>query len=176
MEMKEKASVKKKSFPAKVVSEKPIYAKSENKSENLLIENFVSLQRVMVNLSSKFDTLSNRISKLLDIFEISAKALAEKDFSSEKDTKESEKIFKKVDVLTEQNKIIARGLTLMNAKLSGEPEPQITRMPAPNFPRQRAPPLRAIPGQNVISMQNQGFEGYEKSISSNKSESQNIPR
>lgn len=41
--------------------------------ENVLVENFVSLQKVMTNLSLKFDNLTNQISKLLDLFEISAK-------------------------------------------------------------------------------------------------------
>ena len=46
--------------------------------EKILIENFVSLQRVMTNLSEKFDGLSNNISKLLELFELSATALAKK--------------------------------------------------------------------------------------------------
>ncbi len=46
--------------------------------DKALMENFVSIQRVMVNLSVKIDNLTGQISKLLDLFEISAKALAEK--------------------------------------------------------------------------------------------------
>ena len=48
--------------------------------DKALIENFVLIQRVMVNLSGKIDNLTNQISKLLELFEISAKALAEKNF------------------------------------------------------------------------------------------------
>ncbi|NMB66704.1 hypothetical protein GYA25_01435, partial [Candidatus Woesearchaeota archaeon] len=40
---------------------------------NKLIENFVSLQRVMTNLAVKLEDLSSQISKLLELFEISAK-------------------------------------------------------------------------------------------------------
>ena len=51
-----------------------------NNVEKALIENFISTQRVLVNLSIKIDGLATQISKLLELFEISAKALAEKNF------------------------------------------------------------------------------------------------
>jgi len=41
--------------------------------EELLIENFVGLQRAMINLSMKFENLSDNMSKLLNIFEVSAR-------------------------------------------------------------------------------------------------------
>lgn len=84
-------------------------------TEKILIENFVALQKVMTNLSFKFDALSNQISKLLEIFEISAKSLAGKEFSPEKN---QEDISKKLDTLSEQNKILARGVALMHEKSS----------------------------------------------------------
>mgnify|MGYP001597789853 CR=1 FL=1 len=89
----------------------------------ILVENFVSLQRVMTNLSIKFDNLAEQISKLLQLFEISAKALAEKEFSLEKGDKSSKKVLEKIDTLLEQNKIIARGLTLMHEKNAETPSP-----------------------------------------------------
>ncbi len=175
MKKKKKASAKKKNSPVKKIPRESPLPKSEVKVEHLLIENFVSLQKVMVNLSSKFDTLSSRISKLLDVFEISAKALAEKDFNLEKDTKDTEKILKRVDNLSEQNKIIARGLTLMNDKLSEEPRVSAPkRFPSQNPPTQKMP-LKAIPGQNVIPVSSE-FEGYEKSISSTKPEFKKLPK
>ena len=66
--------------------------KADNKIQQALLENFITLQKVMTNLSIKFDNLSDQISKLLDLFEISAKAMAEKDF--EKDEIKDEKISK----------------------------------------------------------------------------------
>ncbi|MAG79237.1 hypothetical protein CMI40_02575 [Candidatus Pacearchaeota archaeon] len=84
-----------------------------NNVEKVLIENFISLQRVMTNLSLKFDHLTNQISKLLELFEISAKSLAEKNMNLEDD---NQKINRKIDSLADQNKTIARGLTLMNDK------------------------------------------------------------
>ena len=40
--------------------------------------NFISLQKVLTNLSGRFDELSDNMSKLLQLFEISAKTFAEK--------------------------------------------------------------------------------------------------
>lgn len=111
---------------------------AENKFEKVLVENFVSLQRVMTNLVIKFDNLSNQISKLLELFEISAKTLAEKDIS-----KEDQKMMEKLDSLLEQNKVIAKGIILLNEK-GNPPEqeynitPPIT--PAQNVNVQRIPP------------------------------------
>ena len=63
----------------------------------------------------KFDDLTRRIDRLLDIFEISAKALAEKevDFNKPADNKE---IIEKLNNLLDQNKTIARGVALVHEK------------------------------------------------------------
>jgi len=81
-----------------------------------LINNFIALQKVLTNISIKFDNLSDQIVKLLEIFEISAKALAEKDFS-EFEKFDSKELSEKIDNLMEQNRTIARGLTLMHENL-----------------------------------------------------------
>lgn len=82
---------------------------------NILIENFVSLQKVMTNLAVKFDSLSGQITKLLDLFELSAKAFAEKNYSI-KDSEESQKTVEKLNTLLDQNKIIAKGIALLHEK------------------------------------------------------------
>ena len=87
----------------------------------IMIENFVSLQRVLTNLSVKLDGLTGQISKLLDLFDISAKALAEKDFEVEKDNK---KLVEKLDSLLDQNKIIARGVTMVHERMP-QPAPMM---------------------------------------------------
>ena len=121
--------------------------------EKILIENFVSLQKVMTNLSVKFDELSNQISKLLELFELSATALAKKDINFTKPFDE-EKIMGKLNNILEQNKTIARGLALMSE--GREPEktiqpamPQFRQSPAP-FPitkgeeRYQKPPFKGF--------------------------------
>lgn len=108
-----------------------------------LTDNFIALQKVMVNLSTKFDNLTTQISKLLNLFEISAKSLAEKGHISDA---VDPKISDKLDNLFEQNRVIARGLTLMNNHMAGEviqrrempPIERAKEMPQlPKLPKQR---------------------------------------
>ena len=89
-----------------------------SKIDKAIVENFVSLQKVMTNLSVKFNDLSDKISKLLDVFEISAKSLAEKDFKDFVKVNDEE-ILEKLDSLLEQNKVIAKGLIMIHEKGSG---------------------------------------------------------
>ncbi|OGJ13020.1 hypothetical protein A3K62_00530 [Candidatus Pacearchaeota archaeon RBG_16_35_8] len=123
-----------------------------NNVEKALIENFISTQRVLVNLSIKIDGLATQISKLLELFEISAKALAEKNFRMSGDMG-NERIIQKIDTLLDQNKIIARGLTLMH-ELGAKPE-------QPAYPAHGKapvePPVRESDG-----------EGYQRSIGSDE--------
>ena len=58
--------MKKESVSKKVESPKN---ERDIQTEKILVENFVALQKVMVNLSIKFDNLSGQISKLLELFE-----------------------------------------------------------------------------------------------------------
>ncbi len=82
--------------------------------EKTLIDNFVNLQRVLTNLSIKFDSLSENISKLLQLFEISAKSFVT---NQEDKGEENKDLLNKLDTLLEQNKIIAKGITLMEERL-----------------------------------------------------------
>lgn len=139
--------VEKKSVPVKKNETVEIKDKSKNSNEQkvsgaekVLIENFVSLQRVMTNLAVKFDNLSSQISKLLELFEISAKTLAEHG-----PTKEEKKIVERLDNLLEQNKVIAKGIALLHEKGISEQQ-YITPMP----PMQRIPIQGQIPERRII--------------------------
>ena len=70
--------------------------------EELLIENFVGLQHAMTNLSIKFGTLSDNITKLLMVFEESAKNFMQGGKGDDKD------LLKKINSLLDQNKTIAK--------------------------------------------------------------------
>lgn len=144
-----------KKTPIKIV--KKTFVKPVKKPKNVnevLVENFVSLQRVMTNLSLKFDNLTSQISKLLELFEISAKTLAEKNPDLREDNKE---VVKKLDNLLEQNKVIARGLTLLHESNSPQLPPQ---------PRQSQPPRNIMPPQTRVQKPVSRIEEYQKSISS----------
>jgi len=79
-----------------------------------LIENFVNLQKVLTNLTVKFDGLSDNISRLLQLFEISAKSFIQKQQGG---NSEDNDILKKLDTLLDQNKTVAKGLTLIEEKM-----------------------------------------------------------
>jgi len=83
--------------------------------EDLLLQNFVNLQKVLTNLSIKLDSLSENITKLLQLFEISAKSFAEKQASGNMDM--DNEFLSKLDNLLDQNKTIAKGLTLIEGRL-----------------------------------------------------------
>ncbi len=110
--IKKEESIEKKSKPTSQGSQEGV------RVEKVLIENFVSLQHVMANLAVKFDNLSSQISKLLELFEISAKTLAEKGAIGE--DKADKKAAEKLDSLLEQNKIIAKGIALLHERNSPE--------------------------------------------------------
>jgi hypothetical protein len=140
-----KKNPRRKSSPVK----KTIVEKSPRESdiEKVLVENFIALQKVMTNMATKFDNLSDNIAKLLEVFEISAKALAEKDFEQLKDS-DNKEVLEKLNNLLEQNKIIARGITLMGEKNIQPSQP--SNIPE-NLPQRRMP------------QPNPGLQGYQQS-------------
>lgn len=140
---KKKRSSKKTTKTQKIFIEQA--ATQEPKVDKVLIENFVALQRVLTNLAINLDNLTNRVSKLLDLFEISAKALAEKDFDVQE---ENTHLVEKLDNLIDQNKILARGMALMHERMPREqfPPPMPQQMPPmPQPPPQQFPPQMQPP-------------------------------
>jgi ABC-type transporter Mla subunit MlaD len=85
----------------------PIRGVQRMKIENALIENFISLQKVLTNLSLKMDEVGDKITKLLEVFEIAAKSMAEKNMDFGEDNKN---IQRQLDSLIEQNKTMAKAL------------------------------------------------------------------
>jgi chromosome segregation ATPase len=149
---------------------------SITQTEKILVENFVSLQKVLTNLSEKFTDLSAQISKLLGLFEMSAKTL------SEKGVEDNSQIVSKLNSLLDQNKIIARGISLLHEqeeqmqKDYEEPQeeipqqkPMIQQRPPMHPPQQmqRIPPMQRPPAEFPIDKETPtSMQGYQKSISS----------
>ncbi|MDH3353425.1 MAG: hypothetical protein OEL87_03180 [Nanoarchaeota archaeon] len=106
--------------------------------EELLIENFVGLQHAMTNMSIKFGSLSDNISKLLQIFEEAAKNFASGGKPDDKD------MLNKIDSLLDQNKTIAKGLVLMEGKLRGRAEETQMTQSRPEASHIRPKPLPSI--------------------------------
>ncbi|MCK4553332.1 hypothetical protein KAT80_03950 [Candidatus Pacearchaeota archaeon] len=152
--MIKKVGVKKKSVFKKIPVvipkiKKQIVHSKKLQTEKILIENFIALQKVITNLSIKFDGLTNQISSLLELFEVSAKTLAEKDFDIKKENRDNKQIIEKIDNLLEQNRTIARGVALIHEGNSGH---------KPIYP-----PQRII--QKPIPESTQNIDKYQKSIS-----------
>ena len=101
-------------MPAKKKSVKNKPSTVKNDKDDLLMQNFISLQKILTNLIVRVDSLTNQTSKLLSLFEISAKSFAQKQGSSI--NREDKEFLEKLDQLIEQNKLIARGITLMDNK------------------------------------------------------------
>ncbi len=83
--------------------------------EQKIIENLVELQKVHADLAEKFDTLAREISSLLAIFEVTAKSFAKNAPLGEYE--KDKEFLEKIDKLLDQNKVLAKGLTLMEERL-----------------------------------------------------------
>jgi len=132
-----KKTVVKEHAPKKVEKKIPSKKKmTAREREELLIENFVGLQHAMTNLSVKFGSLSENITKLLQVFEEAAKNFISGGKSDDKD------MLKKINSLLDQNKTIAKGLVLMEGKLRGRTETEIQAPSQNTYPRPK--PLPSI--------------------------------
>jgi len=111
--------------------------KIENRGnvDKLLMDNFVGLQKALTNLAVRLEGLSDQIAKLLNLFEISAKSFVQK-ADKYGQTGIDKEFIEKINTLLEQNKIIARGLLLIEDKM-GREEPirrsDITARPLPRI-------------------------------------------
>jgi hypothetical protein len=143
--------------------------KSSSKSESLqkiLIENFVTFQKVMINLSAKFEELSKKISELLELFEITAKTMAERDINPAR-SDETKELIEKMNIMLDQNKVIARGLTLMHESMSGSSGSyEETKVPETVQP-QPSPMPKMIPKKpegKILGMK-RNLADYQRSLS-----------
>ncbi len=172
---------------------KRVVSKSSTGSLNVekaLVDNFIALQQVMTNLAVKLDDLSTKMGKLLELFEISAKAIAENDLSL--DGGPSKKVVAdmsgKLDRLLDQNKVLAKGVSLLH-EIPEHPSktPEIAQKPMvrPEMPKPKEsfpPEPEKLPGMapeqgnlnkkdstNKEEDEENGKEDYHKSISAEAS-------
>lgn len=126
----------------------------EDNVQKVLIENFVAFQRVMADMTAKLNSLNDQLSKLLGLFEESAKSLMDKN-ANLGDMGSSKEVSEKLNKLLEQNKVLAQGIALLH---EANPEPGEGE---PEEPKQPMPPgaMQGNPAQRSINK-------YQKSISS----------
>ena len=127
---------------------------SRKKLENQIVENLIELQKVHTNLAERFDNLSSELSSLLALFELAARSFAKSApvKQSEKDTE----FLEKIDRLLDQNKTIAKGLSLMEENIR-------ERMYGPGG----APPSKQAPPQQQRSPP-PTEEEYQPSLTRNR--------
>lgn len=100
----------------------------------LLLENFVELQKIFSNLAIKFDDLSDNISRLLQLFELSAKSFADKPI---KTPGVDEEFLKKLDSLLDQNKTISKAIMMMEERVRNRTSSNIPSVSRLNTPTNR---------------------------------------
>ena len=103
-----------------------IIKESSNSIEKVMLENFVEIQKVMVDLSVKLGDLSSKISRLLDLFENTARSMSAKGMGEE-----NREVMKKMDSIIEQNKTIAKGVSMMYEDTEEQPKPVQKNYPSP---------------------------------------------
>ncbi len=90
-------------------------SKIQEDLQHKLIENLVSLQKVHTDLAEKFTNLSDQIANLLGLFEMAAHTFAR---NPENQSNEKDKEFlEKIDKLLDQNKVLAKGLMMMEGRM-----------------------------------------------------------
>jgi len=136
----------------KVHKKKTTKKKSNTKTvESVLIQNSVDMQRIMSKLIEKFDQLSTKIEDLLELFEDSAKILVKKEMESGKTDHLSKEILEKINKLADQNRVIARGLTLIHEPKESD-FPKKDFIPRPNMPYSDMEESEIIPGKKPTNL------------------------
>jgi len=112
-----KKKIVKKKYPKKKKSSSPRKSAHVIRVEAQLMENFVSIQKVLTYLTKGLDENTKKMGDFLELFEESAKAFVKNSpNSSSENSKDNwqEEVTDKIDNLFEQNKVLARGLTLIH--------------------------------------------------------------
>lgn len=107
------SSTSHKKSAGRAVKETHIHHHSE--MEEKLLKNMVDLQKVQTDLTEKFDHLGKELSKLLALFELSARNFAKNAPLGEYE--KDKEFLEKMDKLLDQNKLLAKGLTMMEDHL-----------------------------------------------------------
>jgi len=128
----------------------------------MLIENFVNIQKALVNTTQKLEELSIQISKLLQLFELAAKSFVGKIDEKVADIEKDQEFLTKLNALLEQNKLIAKGLTLMEESIRNRVSSHSSQIPSQ---RVMTPYKPQSPPQNIYS-------NFESSITQDKSKLQ----
>lgn len=95
--------------------EHQVARQSKESLEEQTLHSLIELQKVHVNMAEKFDKLAQQIQSLLALFELAARNFAKQPHMQ--GTERDKEFLDKIDRLLDQNKVLAKGLTLMEEKM-----------------------------------------------------------
>jgi hypothetical protein len=150
-----------KSSPNKKTEKKDKY----DKLNMMLIENFINIQKALVNSTEKLEDLSLQISKLLQLFELSAKSFVGKVDEKVSEMEKDREFLTKLNALLEQNKLIAKGLTLMEENIRD-------RVSSYNPPIQNQQPQQRFSTQYSRPQAPQSYPNFDSSMQQDKNKLQ----
>ncbi len=133
--------------------------------EHEVLKNLVEIQKVHVDLAEKFDNLAKQISSLLSLFEVTAKRFATQAPLGEYE--KDKEFLDKIDKLLDQNKTLAKGLTLMEERMRERVYgPSTPQAPQQFMPLRQAPQISQIQPQIQTQPKAQEIEEiFQPSIS-----------
>lgn len=102
----------------KEIADEPDKKGGKKHTLDLMFENFISLQKVLTNVAEDLSQLNAKLENLLNLFEESAKSFSEKRPEDEK----AKEIANKIDEISSQNRIIAKGVMLLEQSVRKENE------------------------------------------------------
>lgn len=89
-----------------------------DKNIDLLIENSISVQRILASLAANLDSLSKDVRRMVEIFSEAGKSFeGRKSFGM---SAESKALQSRLDNLVEQNKVMANSIILLESYLRGK--------------------------------------------------------
>jgi hypothetical protein len=83
--------------------------------EEQTIHSLIELQKANLHVAEKFEKLSTQIENLLALFELAARNFAKQPHIQ--NTEKDKEFLDKIDKLLDQNKLLAKGLSLMEEKM-----------------------------------------------------------
>jgi hypothetical protein len=146
---------------------KGVKVSQTNKKDNyeklnmMLIENFVDMQKALVNTTQKIEDLTVQVSKLLQLFELSAKSFIGKVDEKVSEIEKDQEFLTKLNALLDQNKLIAKGVTLMEENI----RERASRYPVQQPQQRMMTPYRPQPSQPT-------YNNFEPSITPDKNKLQ----
>ena len=85
---------------------------------DLVIENSIALQKVVTELAFNMKKMSLDVSEMLELFKESTKSLSSEKADEEIKKSDIDELKSRIDELVDQNKVIAKGILLLESSMS----------------------------------------------------------